>query len=164
MMYVCWVLFIIGFFIVGTVPVESMASNLGMIIMLVFGIFAIIETVKYFKKPKEVIRVVEQQQQQTKGVDGFMNRINDNTTSKLGFKRDMKRDSMVYKTVRLVLILGALFGLALLGIEKIKALALVLAIILGTVIVLFLGIGLPLLLIFKDTVKAFINRKASHND
>ena len=163
MMYVCWVLFIIGFFIVGTVPVESMASNLGMIIMLVFGIFAIIETVKYFKKPKEVIKVVEQQQQ-TKGVDGFMNRINDNTTSKLGFKRDMKRDSMVYKTVRLVLILGALFGLALLGIEKIKALALVLAIILGTVIVLFLGIGLPLLLIFKDTVKAFINRKASHND
>ena len=162
MMYVCWVLFIIGFFIVGTVPVESMASNLGMIIMLVFGIFAIIETVKYFKKPKEVIKVVEQQQQ-TKGVDGFMNRINDNTTSKLGFKRDMKRDSMVYKTVRLVLILGALFGLALLGIEKIKALALVLAIILGTVIVLFLGIGLPLLLIFKDTVKAFINRKASHN-
>lgn len=159
MMYVCWVLFIIGFFIVGTVPVESMASNLGMIIMLVFGIFAIIETVKYFK----VIKVVEQQQQ-TKGVDGFMNRINDNTTSKLGFKRDMKRDSMVYKTVRLVLILGALFGLALLGIEKIKALALVLAIILGTVIVLFLGIGLPLLLIFKDTVKAFINRKASHND
>lgn len=163
MMYVCWVLFIIGFFIVGTVPVESMASNLGMIIMLVFGIFAIIETVKYFKKPKEVIKVVEQQQQ-TKGVDGFMNRINDNTTSKLGFKRDMKRDSMVYKTVRLVLILGALFGLALLGIEKIKALALVLAIILGTVIVLFLGIGLPLLLIFKDTVKAFINRKTSHND
>ena len=163
MMYVCWVLFIIGFFIVGTVPVESMASNLGMIIMLVFGIFAIIETVKYFKKPKQVIKVVEQQQQ-TKGVDGFMNRINDNTTSKLGFKRDMKRDSMVYKTVRLVLILGALFGLALLGIEKIKALALVLAIILGTVIVLFLGIGLPLLLIFKDTVKAFINRKASHND
>lgn len=163
MMYVCWVLFIIGFSIVGTVPVESMASNLGMIIMLVFGIFAIIETVKYFRKPKEVIKVVEQQQQ-TKGVDGFMNRINDNTTSKLGFKRDMKRDSMVYKTVRLVLILGALFGLALLGIEKIKALALVLAIILGTVIVLFLGIGLPLLLIFKDTVKTFINRKASHND
>lgn len=163
MMYVCWVLFIIGFFIVGTVPVESMASNLGMIIMLVFGVFAIIETIKYFRKPKEVIKVVEQQQQ-TKGVDGFMNRINDNTTSKLGFKRDMKRDSMVYKTVRLVLILGALFGLALLGIEKIKALALVLAIILGTIIVLFLGIGLPLLLIFKDTVKAFINRKASHND
>lgn len=83
MMYVCWVLFIIGWSIVGTVPVESMTSNLGMIIMLVFGIFAIIETVKYFRKPKEVIKVVEQQQQ-TKGVDGFMNRINDNTTSKMG--------------------------------------------------------------------------------
>jgi hypothetical protein len=81
------------------------------------------------------------------------------SVGKLEVKRGMKKDSQIYKLIKLGMILGVLVGVAIMGIETVKSLALVVAIVLGCIIALFLFIALPLMIVFKDTIKLFISKK-----
>ena len=164
MLFIHWVLFIIGFMLVGTSPTESAYSDIGVCVSL-YSLGMIIYLFRQKKnKPKQ--QVIIQQIQTDKEGDDIVKTQNVNveqsqSVGKLEVKRGMKKDSQIYKLIKLGMILGVLVGVAILGVETVKSLALVIAIVLGCIIALFLFIGLPLMIVFKDTIKLFISRKES---
>ena len=164
-MLVChWVLLVLSFMLVGTSSdVDSVQANLGMCLLL-YSIGMVVYLLFKKPKPKPKQQVIIQQIQTDKEGDDIVTTQNVNveqnaSVGKLEVKRGMKKDSQIYKLIKLGMILGALVGIAVMGIETIKALALVILIILGCIIVLFLFIALPLMIVFKDTIKLFISKK-----
>ena len=162
MLFLHWVLFILGFMLVGTSPnTDSIQANLGMC-LFIYSIGMIIYLFRQKKnKPKQ--QVIIQQIQTDEGEDIVktqnVNVEQSQSVGKMEIKRGMKKDSQIYKLIKLGMILGVLVGLSILGVETIKALALVILIVLGCIIALFLFIGLPLMIVFKDTIKLFISKK-----
>lgn len=161
MLFLHWVLFILGFMLVGTSPTESAYSDIGVCIW-VYSIGMIIYLFRQKKnKPKQ--QVIIQQIQTDEGEDIVktqnVNVEQSQSVGKLEVKRGMKKDSQIFKLIKLGMILGVLVGLSILGVETIKALALVILIVLGCIIALFLFIGLPLMIVFKDTIKLFISKR-----
>lgn len=161
MLFLHWVLFILGFMLVGTSPTESAYSDIGVCIW-VYSIGMIIYLFRQKKnKPKQ--QVIIQQIQTDEGEDIVktqnVNVEQSQSVGKLEVKREMKKDNQIFKLIKLGMILGVLVGLSILGVETIKALALVVAIVLGCIIALFLFIGLPLMIVFKDTIKLFISKR-----
>ena len=163
MLFIHWVLFIIGFMLVGTSPTESAYSDIGVCISL-YSLGMIIYLFRQKKnKPKQQV-IIQQIQTDKEGESVKTQNVNveqSQSVGKLEVKRGMKKDSQIYKLIKLGMILGVLVGVAILGVETVKSLALVIAIVLGCIIALFLFIGLPLMIIFKDTIKLFINKKES---
>lgn len=159
-----WILFVLSFMLVGTSSdVDSFQANLG-ICLFMYSIGMIIYLLIKKPKPKPKQQVIIQQIQTDKEGDDIVTTQNVNveqnaSVGKMEVKRGMKKDSQIYKLIKLGMILGALVGIAVMGIETIKALALVILIILGCIIVLFLFIALPLMIVFKDTIKLFISKK-----
>ena len=163
MLFIHWVLFIIGFMLVGTSPTESAYSDIGVCISL-YSLGMIIYLFRQKKnKPKQQV-IIQQIQTDKEGESVKTQNVNveqSQSVGKLEVKRGMKKDSQIFKLIKLGMILGALVGVAILGVETVKSLALVIAIVLGCIIALFLFIGLPLMIIFKDTIKLFISKKES---
>lgn len=156
-----WILLVLGFMLVGTSPnTDSLQANLGMCLFM-YSIGMVIYLL--IKKPKPKQQVIIQQVQTDKGEDEMkvqnVNVEQSQSVGKLEVKRGMKKDSQVFKLIKLGMILGALVGVAILGMETVKSLALVILIVLGCIIALFLFIVLPLMIVFKDTVKLFIQNK-----
>ena len=161
MMGLYWFMFIGGFAMVGTLEHNESLQNLGMVIML-YGLGMAIYTLFRKPQPKQQQVVIQQIQTDTEGEDTMKQNVNveqSQSVGKLEVKRGMKKDSQIYKLIKLGMILGVLVGVAILGVETVKSLALVIAIVLGCIIALFLFIGLPLMIIFKDTIKLFINKR-----
>ena len=162
MLFLHWVLFILGFMLVGTSPnTDSLQANLGMCLFM-YSIGMIIYLFKQKKnKPKQQV-IIQQIQTDEEGESVKTQNVNveqSQSVGKMEIKRGMKKDSQIYKLIKLGMILGVLVGLSILGVETIKALALVILIVLGCIIALFLFIGLPLMIVFKDTIKLFISKK-----
>lgn len=161
MLFLHWLAFIVGFMLVGTSPTESIYSDIGVCIW-VYSLGMIIYLFRQKKnKPKQQV-IVQQIQTDKEGESVKTQNVNveqSQSVGKLEVKRGMKKDSQVYKLIKLGMILGVLVGLSILGVETIKALALVVAIVLGCIIALFLFIGLPLMIVFKDTIKLFISKR-----
>lgn len=161
MMGLYWFMFIGGFAMVGTLEHNESLQNLGMVIML-YGLGMAIYTLFRKPQPKQQQVVIQQIQTDTEGEDTMKQNVNveqSQSVGKLEVKRGMKKDSQIFKLIKLGMILGALVGLSVLGVETIKALALVILIVLGCIIALFLFIALPLMIVFKDTIKLFISKK-----
>ena len=162
MLFLHWVLFILGFMLVGTSSdVDSIQANLGMCLFM-YSIGMIIYLFRQKKnKPKQ--QVIIQQIQTDEGEDIVktqnVNVEQSQSVGKMEIKRGMKKDSQIYKLIKLGMILGVLVGVAIMGIETVKSLALVILIVLGCIIALFLFIGLPLMIVFKDTIKLFISKR-----
>ena len=158
MLFIHWVLFIIGFMLVGTSP-----TDIGVCISL-YSLGMIIYLFRQKKnKPKQQV-IIQQIQTDKEGESVKTQNVNveqSQSVGKLEVKRGMKKDSQIYKLIKLGMILGVLVGVAILGVETVKSLALVIAIVLGCIIALFLFIGLPLMIVFKDTIKLFISKKES---
>lgn len=163
MLFIHWVLFIIGFMLVGTSPTESAYSDIGVCVSL-YSLGMIIYLFRQKKnKPKQQV-IIQQIQTDKEGESVKTQNVNveqSQSVGKLEVKRGMKKDSQIYKLIKLGMILGVLVGVAILGVETVKSLALVIAIVLGCIIALFLFIGLPLMIVFKDTIKLFINKRES---
>lgn len=161
MLFIHWVLFILGFMLVGTSPTESAYSDIGVCISL-YSLGMIIYLFRQKKnKPKQQV-IIQQIQTDKEGESVKTQNVNveqSQSVGKLEVKRGMKKDSQIYKLIKLGMILGVLVGVAILGVETVKSLALVIAIVLGCIIALFLFIGLPLMIVFKDTIKLFISKK-----
>lgn len=161
MLFLHWVLFILGFMLVGTSPTESAYSDIGVCISL-YSLGMIIYLFRQKKnKPKQQV-IIQQIQTDKEGESVKTQNVNveqSQSVGKLEVKRGMKKDSQIYKLIKLGMILGVLVGLSILGVETIKALALVILIVLGCIIALFLFIALPLMIVFKDTIKLFISKK-----
>lgn len=157
-----WFMFVGGFAMVGTLENYESLQNIGMIIML-YGLGMAIYTMIRKPQPKQQQVVIQQiQTDNNEGEDNMKQnvKIEQNASiGKMSIKRDMKKDSQIFKLIKLGMILGVLVGVAIMGVETVKALALVIAIVLGCIIALFLFIGLPLMIVFKDTIKLFINKK-----
>jgi hypothetical protein len=159
MLMVHWILFILSFMLVGTSPnSDSFQANFG-ICLFMYSIGMVIYLLIKKPKPKPKQQVIIQQVGDDEMKVQNINVEQSQAVGKLEVKRGMKKDSQVFKLIKLGMILGAFIGVAIMGIETIKALALVIAIVLGCIIVLFLFIVLPLLIVFKDTVKLFITKK-----
>ena len=161
MLFLHWLAFIVGFMLVGTSPTESIYSDIGVCISL-YSIGMIIYLFRQKKnKPKQQV-IIQQIQTDKEGESVKTQNVNveqSQSVGKLEVKRGMKKDNQIYKLIKLGMILGVLVGLSILGVETIKALALVILIVLGCIIALFLFIGLPLMIVFKDTIKLFISKK-----
>lgn len=161
MLFLHWLAFIVGFMLVGTSPTESIYSDIG-VCFWVYSLGMIIYLFRQKKnKPKQQV-IIQQIQTDEEGESVKTQNVNveqSQSVGKLEVKRGMKKDSQIYKLIKLGMILGVLVGLSILGVETIKALALVVAIVLGCIIALFLFIGLPLMIVFKDTIKLFISKK-----
>lgn len=158
-----WFMFVGGFAMVGTLENYESLQNIGMIIML-YGLGMAIYTMIRKPQPKQQQVVVQQIQTDTgnEGEDNMKQnvKIEQNASiGKMSIKRDMKKDSQIFKLIKLGMILGVLVGVAIMGIETVKSLALVILIVLGCIIALFLFIALPLMIVFKDTIKLFISKK-----
>ena len=161
MLFLHWLAFIVGFMLVGTSPTESVYSDIGVCIWVYsLGMIIYLFTQKK-KKPKQQV-IIQQIQTDKEGESVKTQNVNveqSQSVGKLEVKRGMKKDSQIYKLIKLGMILGVLVGLSILGVETIKALALVILIVLGCIIALFLFIGLPLMIVFKDTIKLFISKR-----
>lgn len=157
-----WFMFVGGFAMVGTLENYESLQNIGMIIML-YGLGMAIYTMIRKPQPKQQQVVIQQiQTDNNEGEDNMKQNVKveqNASIGKMSIKRDMKKDSQIFKLIKLGMILGVLVGVAIMGVETVKALALVIAIVLGCIIALFLFIGLPLMIVFKDTIKLFINKK-----
>lgn len=162
MLFLHWVLFILGFMLVGTSPnTDSLQANLGMCLFM-YSIGMIIYLFRQKKnKPKQQV-IIQQIQTDEEGESVKTQNVNveqSQSVGKMEIKRGMKKDSQIYKLIKLGMILGVLVGVAIMGIETVKSLALVILIVLGCIIALFLFIALPLMIVFKDTIKLFISKR-----
>ena len=161
MLFLHWLMFIVGFMLVGTSPTESIYSDIGVCIWVYsLGMIIYLFTQKK-KKPKQQV-IIQQIQTDEEGESVKTQNVNveqSQSVGKMEIKRGMKKDNQIYKLIKLGMILGVLVGVAIMGTETVKALALVVAIVLGCIIALFLFIGLPLMIVFKDTIKLFISKR-----
>jgi hypothetical protein len=143
--------------------VDSVQANLGMCLLL-YSIGMVVYLLFKKPKPKPKQQVIIQQIQTDKEGDDIVTTQNVNveqnaSVGKLEVKRGMKKDNQIFKLIKLGMILGAFIGVAIMGMETVKSLALVILIVLGCIIALFLFIALPLMIVFKDTIKLFISKK-----
>ena len=156
MLYFHWILCVLGFVLVGlSENSDSIQANLG-VCLFIYSLPMIIYLMK--RKPKQKVMI---QQIQTEGDEMKVQNVNVEqhaSVGKMEVKRGIKKDSQVFKLIKLGMILATLIGLSILGVETIKALALVIAIALACIIALFLFIGLPLIIVFKDTIRLFIQK------
>lgn len=157
-----WFMFVGGFAMVGTLENYESLQNIGVVVML-YGLGMAIYTMIRKPQPKQQQVVIQQiQTDNNEGEDNMKQNVKveqNASIGKMSIKRDMKKDSQIFKLIKLGMILGVLVGVAIMGVETVKALALVVAIVLGCIIALFLFIGLPLMIVFKDTIKLFISKK-----
>lgn len=159
MIFVHWVLFILGFMLVGTSPnTDSLQANLGMC-LFIYSLGMIIYLLFRAKKKPQQQQVIISQIGDDDVKTQKINVEQSQSVGKLEVKRGMKKDSQVFKLIKLAMLLGCLVGVSIMGMETVKSLALVIAIVLGCIIALFLFIVLPLMIVFKDTVKMFITKK-----
>ena len=158
MTYLWWIVFVVSFCSMGVVPTDSGISYVVFGAMCLSLILAVIETVKVFL-PKKQQQVIISQIGDDDVKTQKINVEQSQSVGKLEVKRGMKKDSQVFKLIKLAMLLGCLVGVSIMGMETVKSLALVIAIVLGCIIALFLFIVLPLMIVFKDTVKMFITKK-----